>query len=59
MASLENPICECARTAEIAMDAQAVQADYATFAVNKLCDTVPSLRESCYGRPAMRIMERS
>jgi hypothetical protein len=45
--------------AEIAMDAQAAQADYATFAVNKLCDMVLSLREFYYGRPAMPIIERS
>jgi hypothetical protein len=55
--SLENPVCECARMAEIAMDAQAAQADYARFAVDKLCDMVLSLRD--YGRPAMPIMERS
>jgi hypothetical protein len=29
--SLENPVCECARMAEIAMDAQAAQADYRHF----------------------------
>jgi hypothetical protein len=57
--SLENPVCECARTAQIAMDAKAAQADYATFAVDKLCDMVLSLREFYYGRPAMPIMERS
>ena len=45
--------------AEIAMDARAAQADYATFAVDKLCDMVLSLREVCYGRGAMPIMERS
>ena len=57
--SLENPLCECARMAEIAMDAQDAQADYATFAVDKLCDMVLSLREFYYGRPAKPIMERS
>jgi len=45
--------------AEIAMDAQAAQADYAIFAVSKLCDMVLSLREFYYGRPAMAIMDRS
>jgi hypothetical protein len=57
--SLENPVCECARMAEIVMDARAAQADYATFAVDKVCDMVLSLREFYYGRPAMPIMERS
>jgi hypothetical protein len=45
--------------AEIAMDAHLTQADYASFAINKLCDMVLSLREFYYGRPAMAIMERS
>jgi hypothetical protein len=57
--SLENPVCECARMAEIAMDAHSAQADYATFATNKRCDIVLSLREFYYGRPGMPIMERS
>ena len=57
--SLENPVCECARMAEIAMDACSTEADYANFAVGKLCDMVLSLREFYYGRPAMPIMDRS
>jgi hypothetical protein len=57
--SLENPVCECARMAEIAMDAHLTQADYASFAINKLCDMVLSLREFYYCRPAIAIMERS
>jgi hypothetical protein len=53
--SLENPVCECARMAEIAMDACST----ANFAVGKLCDMVLSLRKFYYGRPAMPIMDRS
>jgi hypothetical protein len=45
--------------AEIAMDAYASEAEYAGFAVGKLCDMVLSLREYYYGRPAMPIIERS
>jgi hypothetical protein len=45
--------------AAIAMDSHSSNADYATFAINKLCDMVLSLREFYYGRPAMPIMERS
>jgi hypothetical protein len=45
--------------AEIAMDACSTEADYANFAVGKLCDMVLSLREFYYGRPAMPIMDRS
>jgi hypothetical protein len=57
--ALENPVCECARMADIAMDAQCADKAYAVFAVNKLCEMVLALREIYYGRDAGPIMERS
>jgi hypothetical protein len=55
---LENPVCECARMADIALDAQCSEKDYAIFALGKLCEMVLSLREIYYGREAGPIMER-
>jgi hypothetical protein len=57
--ALENPVCECARMADIALDAQCEDKVYAVFAVNKLCEMVLALREIYYGRDAGPIMERS
>jgi hypothetical protein len=57
--ALENPACECARMADIALDAQCSEKDYAFFAVGKLCEMVLSLREIYYGREAGPIMDRS
>ena len=57
--ALENPVCECARMADIALDAQCSDKDYAIFAVGKLCEMVLSLREIYYGREARPIMVRS
>jgi hypothetical protein len=57
--ALENPVCECARMADIALDAQCSEKDYAIFAVGKLCEMVLALREIYYGRDAGPIIERS
>jgi hypothetical protein len=57
--ALENPVCECARMADIALDAQCSEKDYAIFALGKLCEMVLSLREIYYGREAGPIMDRS
>lgn len=57
--ALENPVCECARMADIALDAQCSEKDYAIFAVGKLCEMALSLREIYYGRQAGPIMGRS
>ena len=35
--ALENPVCECARMADIALDAQCENKAHAIFAVGKLC----------------------
>ena len=50
--ALENPVCECARMADIALDAQCADKDYVVFALGKLCEMVLSLREIYYGREA-------
>ena len=54
--ALENPVCECARMADIALDAQCSDKDYAMFVVSKLCEMGLSLREIYYGREAGPIM---
>ena len=45
--------------ADIALDAQCSEKDYAIFALGKLCEMVLSLREIYYGREAGPIMVRS
>jgi hypothetical protein len=61
--ALENPVCECARMADIAMDAHLAEKAYATFAVNKLCEmfwrserciTAETLAQSWKGADAMQ-----
>ncbi len=49
--SIEGPICDVARAAEIAEDAVLGNKDYAVFAVTQLADMVRDLKELYYGRP--------